>query len=645
MNFNGVFATVRRIRILNSFHEAADMASCTMSLYGHFHQLVICIGLVSMFAAGCGKQQSSPVLAPQSAVPHSAQTVRTTEKSPGTPAARAGATSSLLFRTVGWESGFDFVRYDDMHGQERIFEVMGGGAAVFDFDSDGWLDIYMTNGCRVPLSMQSRETPGKLFRNQQRLSFVECSQESGLMQFGFCSGCAVGDANEDGFEDLYIAAFGPNQLWINNGDGSFSPLSAIEVPEVREWSSSVAFADLNGDRALDLYVANYLVESDTNPKLCRDSKPGIGDTGCTPPHFEGVCDRLLISNGEGAYVDASASAGLLTLPGKALGVAICDFGGNDQPEIYVANDIEANYLFRVQHASGESEPDRTAPISLQEQGILASLALGEQGYAQGSMGVAVSDLDRNGLPDIFLTHFFTEMNTLYLNQSTSSALVFQDSSRVSGLGPSSLDRVGFGVAAIDVDNNGWKDLLIANGHTNDRSWEAHSDPFRMRPQLYQNQGAASFVDVSASAGEYFQCELLGRGLATGDFDRDGRIDAVVSQQLDQSVILRNETKSVGSSLVLRLIGRKCCRTPVATRVILRNIEPAACEHLVGGGGFQSASANEIHFGLADAKSVDLEILWPGGDREIVTAVAPGYWTIRQGDQRVWSTIPFEPAAE
>jgi len=616
-----------------------------MYLCRHFGRFVMFSGVMSMILAGCGKQQfpadSTPI--PESG--QSSQTPSITEISSGTSAAKPGATSSLLFHTVGRESGFDFVRYDDMHGQERIFEVNGGGAAVFDFDSDGWLDIYMTNGCRVPLALQSTETPGKLFRNQQTLKFRECSQASGLMQFGFCGGCAVGDANEDGFEDLYIAAFGPNQLWINNGDGSFSPLSAMKIPEVGEWSSSVAFADLNSDHALDLYVTNYLAESDSNPKLCRDSKPGIGDTGCTPPHFEGVCDRLLISDGEGAYVNASASAGLSTLPGKGLGVAICDFGGNDQPEIYVANDVEANYLFRLEDAPDEIEVDRPARISLREEGVLASVALDERGYAQGSMGVAVSDLDRNGLPDIFLTHFFAESNTLYLNHSTSSTLLFQDSSRMSGLGPSSLDRVAFGVAAIDVDNNGWKDLLIANGHTYDRTWWANPEPFRMSPQLYENQGAASFVDVSASAGEYFQRELLGRGLATGDFDRDGRIDAVVSQQLDQSVILQNITVSAGNSWVLKLIGRTCCRTPVATRVLLRDIEPAVCEHLVSGGSFQSANANEIHFALVSANTVDLDIQWPDGIKEIVTDVAPGYWTIRQGDHRAWSTIPFGPAVK
>lgn len=210
---------------------------------------------------------------------------------------------------------------------------------------------------------------------------------------------------------------------------------------------------------------------------------------------------------------------------------------------------------------------------------------------------------------------------------------------MSGLGPPSLNCVAFGVAAIDVDNNGWKDLLIANGHTYDRTWWADPEPFRMSPQLYENQGAASFVDVSASSGEYFQRELLGRGLATGDFDRDGRIDAVVSQQLDQSVILQNITFSAGNSWVLKLIGRTCCRTPVGTRVTLRNIEPAACEHLVGGGSFQSANVNEIHFGLTTADTVDLEIQWPDGLREIVMKVSPGYSTIRQGDRNAWCVNP------
>ena len=602
-----------------------------------FGRALLFIGLSATMASGSGcRDQSSPTDSSSPAEPSSTTSGRE-GSGPAIQIPEAEpAVSSLRFRSFGKESGFDFVRNDEMHGQERIFEVNGGGAAIFDFDADGSLDIYMTNGCRVPLSLRSKDTPGKLFRNKKEMKFFECSQPSGLMQYGFSTGCAAGDVNEDGFEDLYIAAFGPNELWINHGDGSFSRVAGDQMPAADEWSSSVAFADLNSDCALDLYVANYLVESDTNPKLCRDSKPGVGDTGCTPPYFDGVCDRLLLSNGKGAFLDSSTAAGLSSLPGKGLGVAIGDFGGDPGSEIFVANDGEANFMFHAEHVPDESEPDLPDRIILKELAVLASVALDERGYAQANMGVAVSDLDRNGLPDIFVTHFYGETNTLYLNHSSSGALLFQDATRMSGLGPPSLNRLAFGVAAIDVDNNGWKDLLIANGHTNDRTWSRNKEPFRMAPQLFLNQGGAVFVDVSGSAGEYFQLDLLGRGMAIGDLDRDGRIDAVVSQQLDPSVILQNVTRSAGNSLVLKLVGRTCCRTPVTARVTLRGVDPQACEQLVGGGSFQSASANEIHFGLADAKKVDLEILWPGGDREIVTGVEPGYWTIRQGDLRVFA---------
>ena len=185
----------------------------------HFHPLVMIIGLTTIFAAGCGKQPSPshPASAPESS--QSATSTEINEKSSQAPVVESEIGSSLSFRMIAAESGFDFVRNDDMHGQERIFEVNGGGVAAFDIDADGWLDVFMTNGCRVPLALQSRETPGKLFRNLQQMRFSDCSQASGLMQYGYSTGCAVGDTNEDGFEDLYIAAFGPNQFWINNGDG------------------------------------------------------------------------------------------------------------------------------------------------------------------------------------------------------------------------------------------------------------------------------------------------------------------------------------------------------------------------------------------------------------------------------------------
>jgi hypothetical protein len=259
------------------------------------------------------------------------------------------------------------------------------------------------------------------------------------------------------------------------------------------------------------------------------------------------------------------------------------------------------------------------------------------------MGVAAADLDRNGMTDLFLTHFFGETNTLYLNQSTESELMFLDATRASSLGPPSLTKLAFGVVAIDIDNNGWKDLLVANGHTNDRTWGNHSrEPYRMTPQVFMNQGNASYVDVSNASGDYFRRELLGRGMAMGDLDRDGLVDAVVSHKSDPSVILRNESKSAGAALFLRLIGRQSCRTPVTARVTVKNVEPPLCEAIVGGGSFQSASANEIHLGLGELRQVDLEIVWPDGQRDSVDGVRPGYWIIRQGDQMAWPSAILNP---
>lgn len=600
---------------------------------------VVILLLALFLCSGCRRQQPEPsVEATEKLVESVGAVPQSREHALAEPPVPVVATA-FSFQEVAAESGFNFLRNDDMHGQERLFEVNGGGVAVLDLDADGWLDVFMTNGCLVPLALNSKETPGRLFRSRRQLTFTECSRESGLIQYGYGTGCAVGDTNEDGFDDVYLAGFGPNQLQVNNGDGTFSLISGPELPMVGEWSTSVAFGDLNADQALDLYIANYVRESDTHPKLCHDAKPGVGDTGCNPSFFDGVPDRLLLSDGQGGFRDGSAAAGLSTFPGKALGVAIGDFGGNSAPEIYVANDGEVNFLFRIESAGNPGNQQDPRTVLLNDQGLFASVALNEQGFAQASMGVCASDLDRNGQTDIFLTHFFGEMNTLYLNHSTAESLAFLDSTRMSSLGAASLTKLAFGVVPIDVDNNGWKDLLIANGHTNDRTWSGTSAPYRMTAQLFENRGNASFVDVSSGAGNYFHRELLGRGMAMGDLDRDGRMDAVISQQIDPSVILRNVTDSAGQGLFLRLIGKQCCRTPVTARVTLRGVHPPACEQLIGGGSFQSASANEIHFGLGDAMSADVEILWPTGELETVIGVKPGYWTIRQGDRTAWSFDP------
>lgn len=595
--------------------------------------------LLLLTFAGCGSESAtSPKDSASDQKPVSMTAAARAAGSRDADSTPSGALCSFRFQERGVEHGFSFTRHDDMQGRERILEVMGGGAAAMDIDGDGWTDLWMSNGCRLPLSQDEGNTMGKLFRNHAGASWNDCSAVSRLVQTGFGFGCAAGDLNEDGFTDLYVARYGMDQLWLNQGDGTFRETGAAGLPQESEWSSSVAMGDLNSDGYLDIFVGTYVEESDSDPRMCPVGKPGIGAIGCPPAHFTGLADRILLSDGEGSFADASREAGLADQPGKTLGVLICDLGGDAGPEVYVANDGEANALWTRESGSDAQSRTISVPV-LRNQALVSSTAFNEQGFAQGSMGIAAADLDRNGTTDLFLTHFFAETNTLYSNFSTDEVLVFRDQTRASGLGPPSLSRVGFGVASIDIDNNGWVDLVVANGHTNDLTWTPEKTPYRMAAQVFQNQGNGRFSEVSQTAGDYFQREVLGRGLAEADFNRDGRMDLVISHQLDSSVILLNDTADAGHSLTLRLVGRRCTRTPITAVVTLKDVEPIVRDQLAGGGSYQAASEMEMHFGLGKESDSGLTVRWPNGAEQSLDHVPSGYWIVREGEQRAWS-VPF-----
>jgi hypothetical protein len=579
------------------------------------------IGLVSLVcllvAQGC-RDQPPPAPSPTT----TAATRAATSSTGGARRPRERPAGTLpAFRTIARQAGLDFERNDDIHGERRILEANGGGVAMFDFDGDGLLDLYFTNGCRLPLKLDSRSTPGELFRNRGQMHFDRATNASRLVQHGFATGCAVGDYDADGFDDLFVAAFGPGTLWHNNGDGTFIDATASAGIAVNAWSTSAAFADVDGDGNLDLYVANYIAESDETPLRCPNPASPDGYEQCPPAKFEGVDDVLFLSDGAGLLIDATSESGLARR-GKGLGVVISDLDRDGSPEIVVANDGEANFLFTREPAA---VPDRgSRALRYRECALESGLALCESGFAQANMGIAAGDYDASGTVDLFITTFFGDTNTLYANRG---GLIFHDATRDSRLAATTRNKLGFGTVFLDYDNDGWLDLLVANGHVDDRTWMKHSEPYRMQPQIFRNVGNRTFVDVSEWSGDYFGNTWLGRGLAIGDLDRDGRIDAVVSHQLAPSVALHNDTPTDNQALILRLVGVRSNRNGYGTRVEVVDAEPVIMRELFGGGSFQAALAPEIHLGLGAKRTANVTIHWPSGAVDGPVRLEAGRWLV------------------
>lgn len=545
-----------------------------------------------------------------------------------------------MFRMLGPESGFDFERYDDITGQRRLVEANGGGVAVFDFDHDGWLDVFMTNGCKLPLNLDDRSTPSELFRNYSSMQFKRAAESASLGQFGYATGCAVGDYDSDGFEDIYITAFGRNTFWKNNGDGTFVDVTRETKTEVPQWSTSTAFADLNRDGHLDLYVVNYVDESDEDPKRCPNSKSPDGFEQCPPALFAGVDDVVLLSDGNGSYFDATERCRIVGSKGKGLGVVISDLDHDRFPDIYVANDGEANFLFVISDASradrASLSDDELWIPEFEDRAAVSGVALNEAGFAQASMGVALGDVDRDGWDDLFVTNFFGDTNTLYVNRGR---LAFDDMTRASGLGAPSRNRLGFGTMFFDANNDGWLDVIVANGHVDDREWQDRDEPYRMRPLLHLNKQDGTFADVTHSAGDYFQQDWLGRGLAVADLDRDGRLDVIVSHEKAGAAILKNETQTRDAAVRIRLIGDASGRSGFGSRIDVIGSMPIRSSDFGPKGSFQSTHSLEANFNCRIEGEIEAKIMWPIGIRTETGKLAPGDWVVIESQSKVAHLVP------
>jgi enediyne biosynthesis protein E4 len=481
-----------------------------------------------------------------------------------------------------------------------ILETTGGGAAFFDFDNDGWLDIFLVNGSSFegPVAATNH-----LYRNNRDRTFQDVTARAGLERSGWGQGVCTGDYDNDGDTDLFVTYWGHNVLYGNNGDGTFTDVTeaaALKGSRVR-WGSGCAFVDYDRDGRLDLFVSNYI---DFDPKAAPE--PGSGPTclyrglavNCGPRGLKGETNLLFRNQGGGRFEDVSERSGISRAGGHyGLGVLVADFDSDGWPDIYVANDRSASLLFH-------NRRDGT----FEEMGIFAGCAFDADGKATAGMGVAAGDFDRDGWLDILKTNFSDESASLYHNRRDG---LFVDSALRWGLGRNR-KWVGWGCGFADFDNDRWPDILIVNGHVFPELDDAGLGlSFRQPKVLYRNIGGERFEDVSAASGAVITSPAAARGAAFGDFDNDGRLDVVINNMHDAPSLLHAQTRNQNHWLQVRLEGVKSNRSAVGARVACVTGKFRQIQEVRSGGSFFSQNDFRLHFGLGDARRVDvLEIRWP-----------------------------------
>lgn len=508
--------------------------------------------------------------------------------------------SSLHFTDVTDAAGIHFTHTNGATGTFHLPETLGAGGAFLDYDNDGYLDLYLVNSA----------APSVLFRNNGDGTFTDVTGSAKVDNPGnYGHGAACGDYNNDGYVDIYVTNFGPNRLYHNNGDGTFSDVTTqADVGDPR-WSSSATFFDYNNDGYLDLYVVNYVnYKLDASAPVCfEDVAFGATEKArgyCHPKHFEGATDRLYRNNGDSTFTDATAAANIRDpgglFHGKGLGVVAADFDTDGNPDLYVANDDTPNYLF---YNKGDG--------TFAEIAILTGCAYSVDGIAQAGMGVDAGDYNSDGYLDIFVTNFSYETNTLYRNNGDGT---FTDVSYKARLGEESYLLLGFGTGFFDADNDGGLDIFVANGHifpNIERTTDVLS--YRQPNQLFLNQGDSTFAEIRLE-----DRQAVSRGTLFGDYDNDGDTDVLVTHLNDKVTLLRNENPSSNNWLRLKLIGTRSNRDGIGARVTLTLGTESQTREVHRGYSYLSSNDPRLLFGFGKRTAVDkLQIRWQSGVVQIL----------------------------
>jgi hypothetical protein len=527
--------------------------------------------------------------------------------------------AGISFINIARESGLNAKTiYGGEHKNRYLLETTGCGVAFYDYDSDGWLDIFLVNGTRLEGFPAGSEPISHLFKNNRDGTFTDVTLKAGVGHSGWGQGCCIGDYDNDGWEDLFVTYFGKNVLYHNNGDGTFTDVSqkAGVAGNGKRWNTGCAFVDYDRDGRLDLFVANY-IDMDLATAPVPESGPCLYKSvmvACGPPGLQGGKNILYRNNGDGTFTDVSEGAGILGANGTyGLGVLTLDFDNDGWPDIYVADDSTASALYQNKKNG-----------KFQDIAIEAGCALSPDGKPQAGMGVSAADYDMDGNLDIVKTNFAGDTPSLYRNQGGAS---FEDTTFSAGLGAHT-QFLGWGCGFFDMDNDGWPDILICNGHVYPEVEQLKTEAgYAQRKLLYQNLHNGHFADISFQAGPGISEPSASRGAAFGDFDNDGDLDIVINTVNDYPQLLRCDSKLNHNWIKVRTIGTKSNRSGIGARIACVSQAPGETkphrqiDEVRSGGGYFSQNDLRVHFGLGKAEKVDVvEIRWPSGQVDTVKDV-------------------------
>ncbi len=541
---------------------------------------------------------AAPIAAGTSPAP-GGQSERSIAQSPSPPKGVSGK-----FTDITSEVGIDFHYLSSHTTKKYLLETMGTGVALFDFDNDGRLDIFLVNGAPLNDSMPRTAIPQKsgpqywnrLYHQKADGTFEDVTEKAGLQGVGYGMGVAIGDYDNDGFEDLYVTAYGGNRLYHNNGNGTFTDVTEKAGVGGAGWSTSAAWVDLDNDGLLDLVVLRYL-DWDFTDVFCGTHQEGYRSY-CTPDIFKPIAPLVYHNEGNGRFVEVSQKVGI-SKAGRGLGIAIADYDRDGHVDIFVANDSMVEYLY---HNKGHG--------TFEEVALPAGVAVDGDGNTYAGMGVDFADYDNDGLPDLIVTDLGNQRYALYKNNGDGS---FTYASFSSGLGTITQRLSGWGVRFMDYDNDGWKDLIVAQGHDLDNV-ELTTPNLRYRePMLLVRNMGRDFADVSSQSGSAFQIPWVARGLALGDIDNDGRVDAVVTTNDGLVHVLHNETQTANHWLGVNLVGHKSNRDAIGAEVKVKTQHGFQLAIVTTASSYLSSGDKRLNFGLGTDEVIEsLEIHWPSG---------------------------------